>query len=78
MEPYSSISKKPFLKTIRGAQSTTTIEEEVTKTIYHARKSLLFDNSNAWVKNNPEFAMTMGSFDGAELCESRLLDLLTK
>ena len=78
MEFYSSISKKPFLKTIEDAQSVTIIEEKVTKTIYHACKSLLFDNSNAWVKNNPEFVMTMGSFDGAELCKSRLLDLLTK
>ena len=78
MEFFSSISKKPFLKTIEDVHSVTTIEEKVTKTIYHARKSLLFDNSNAWVKNNPEFVMTMGSFDGAELCESRLLDLLTK
>ena len=60
----------------------TTIEEKVIKTIYHARKSLLFDKDNVWVKkDNPEFDVTMGSYDGAELCELvglYLLDLLTK
>ena len=38
----------------------------------HARKSLLFDKtSTAWVKkgNNNMFDVTMGSFDGAEICE---------
>ena len=60
----------------------TTIEEKVIKTIYHARKSLLFDKDNVWVtKDNPEFDVAMSSYDGAELCELvglYLLDLLTK
>ena len=60
----------------------TTIEEKVIKTLYHAPKSLLFDEDNLWVKkDNPEFDVTMGSYDGAELCELvglYLLDLLTK
>ena len=60
----------------------TTIEEKVIKKIYHARKSLLFDKDNVWVKEgNPEFDVSMGSYDGAELCELvglYLLDLLTK
>ena len=60
----------------------TTIEGKVIKTIYHARKSLLFDKDNVWLKkDNPEFEVTMGSYDGAELCELvrlYLLDLLTK
>ena len=40
------------------------------KMIYHACKSLLFDKDNAWVKkDNPEFDVTMGSYDSAEgLC----------
>lgn len=39
--------------------------------IKHARKSLLFNNTSVLVKNdeNPLFDVTMGSFDGAELCE---------
>ena len=48
----------------------TTIEEKVIKSIYHARKSLLFDKDNVGVrKDNPDFDLTMGSYDGAGLCE---------
>ena len=40
-------------------------------TILHARKSLLFSGGKNWVKNNISslFDVTMGSFDGAEICE---------
>ena len=82
VEFYPSITKELLSKAIEYAQSVTTIEEKVIKTIYHARKSLLFDKNNVWVKkDNPEFDVTMGSYDGAELCELvglYLLDLLTK
>lgn len=46
----------------------------------HARKSLLFEYSNAWVKKdgNPLFSVTMGSFDGTEMCELARLYLLNK
>ena len=70
VEFYPSISKELLSKAIEYAQSLTTIEEKVIKTIYHARKSLLFDKDNVWVKkDNPKFDVTMGSYDGAELCE---------
>ena len=82
VEFYPSISKELLSKAIEYAQSVTTIEEKVIKTIYHARKSLLFDKDNVWVKkDNPKFDVTMGSYDGAELCELvglYLLDLLTE
>ena len=81
VEFYQSISKELLSKAIEYAQSVTTIEEKVIKTIYHARKSLLFDKDNVSVKNdNPEFDVTMSSYDGAELFELvvlYLLDLLT-
>ena len=36
----------------------------------HSRKSLLLDRDNVCVKKeNPNFLVTMGSYDGAELCE---------
>ena len=36
----------------------------------HARKSLLFTNHEVWIKKNESlFDVTMGSFDGAEICE---------
>ena len=52
------------------------------KMIYHGSKSLRFDKENAWVKkDNPEFDVTMVTYDCAELCELvglYLLDLLIK
>ena len=79
---YPSISEELSSKAIAYAQSVTTIEEKVIRTIYHSRKSLLFDRDNEWVKkDNPEFGVTMGSYDGAKLCELvglYLLDLLAK
>ena len=36
----------------------------------HSRKSFLFDWDNVWVKKeNLNFDVTMGSYDGVELCE---------
>ena len=82
VEFYPSISKELLSKAIEYAQSVTTIEEKVIKMIYNAPKSLLFDKDTVWVKkDNPESDVTMGSYDGAELCELvglYLLDLLTK
>ena len=66
--------------TFEYAQSVTKIEEKVIKTIYNARQSLLFGKDNVWVKkDNPEFDLTMLSYDSEELCELvglYLLDLL--
>ena len=51
------------------------LSDEEINTIMHSRKSLLFNNTDIWVKKNgdPDFGATMGSFDGTELCE--LVDL---
>ena len=49
--------------------------------IKHVRKSLLFHNDKVWVKNNNQhslFDVTMGSYDGAEVCELVGLFLLNK
>ena len=48
--------------------------------IHHSRKSLLFDTTSVWVKNgnNPLFDDTMGSYDGAEICELVGLYLLNQ
>ena len=43
---YPSISKELQSKVIEYAHSLTTIEEKFIKTIYHARKSLVFDKDN--------------------------------
>ena len=46
----------------------------------HARKSLLFTHRSSWIKKNgnPNFDVTMGSYDGAELCELVGLFVLNK
>ncbi|XP_070570067.1 bis(5'-adenosyl)-triphosphatase ENPP4-like [Ptychodera flava] len=49
----------------------------------HSRKSVLFNNDSVWTKRNSEdmFDITMGSFDGAEICElvgSYILSHLSK
>ena len=57
----------------------TVITENVITTIKLARKSLLFNKDVAWVKKGEDmFDVTMGSFDGAEICELVGLYLLHK
>ena len=50
IEFYPSISKELLTKAIEYAESVTTIEEKVIKTIYQACKSLLFYKDNTWIK----------------------------
>ena len=55
------------MKSLNYAKSIEAIDENVVKVIMRSRKSLLFD---VWVKKeNANFDVTMGSYDGAELCE---------
>ena len=56
------------------------IHDSIIQIIKHARKSLLFDKTGVWIKNNenPLFDVTMGSFDGAEVCDLVGLYLLSK
>ena len=81
MDFYPSITKELLTKSINYAKSTTTIEDEVITTIFHACKSILFDKTSVWVKkDNPDFDVTVGSYDGPEVCELvglYLLNLLT-
>ena len=52
------------------AKHQTSITDRDIDIIMHSRKSLLFDKNTAWIKkNNSSFDVTMGSFDGAEVCE---------
>lgn len=51
-------------------KSITTKEAEVKKTVFHASKSLLLDKTNVLVKKeNSDFDVTQGSYDGAEVCK---------
>ena len=70
-EFYPSISKDLLENSLQHARKYTNISESTQKIVMHARKSLLFTNTEHWVKKNgnQDFDVTMGSYDGAELCE---------
>ena len=77
MEFYPSITEKLLTDAINFTNDYVNINDEAISTIMHARKSLLFCDGDLWVKKSgAEFDVTMGSFDGAEVCELVSLYLL--
>ena len=71
-EFYPSISKKVLEDALDWAKNFCDISELDILTIMNARKSILRDPSgDIWVKKDNEdlFDVTMGSFDGAQVCE---------
>ena len=78
-EFYPSISEALFDRAIEFARSITPVTETELNIIKHARKSLLFSNAGTWAKKGDDsFDVTMGSFDGAEVCELVGLYLLNR
>ena len=72
---YPLITEELLMKSLNYAKSIEAIDENVVKVIMRSRKSLLFD---VWVKKeNANFDVTMGSYDGAELCELTGLYILS-
>jgi len=70
-EFYPSISEELLNNSLKFASSHTDITEDEIEVIKHARKSLLFHSKEPWMKKKgkEDFDVTMGSFDGAEICE---------
>ena len=69
-EFYPSITEALLDKAIEFARASSSITDIELNVIKHSRKSLLFNNSEAWIKKESDlFDVTMGSFDGAEVCE---------
>ena len=67
------------MESIKFVKNFTVIDEESLRIIMHSRKLLLFCDGNTWIKkDNYMFDVTMGSFDGAEVCELVGLFLLYK
>ena len=68
---YPSITENLLKEALAFAQQFTTIYEKEFNIIMNARKSLLFSDGAAWMKkdSNSTFDVTMGSYDGAEICE---------
>ena len=79
---YPSIQEGLLNKRLRFAQEYIDITSKDTEIIYHARKSLLFDEKDTWMKKQSGlFDVTMGAYDGAEVCElvgTYMLSLISK
>ena len=68
---YPSITEEILGEVISFAKSLIDIDDHKIRTIKHCRKSLLFHNNVAWKKKTTTscFDVTMGSYDGAKVCE---------
>ena len=77
-EFYPSISKELLQKAMNHALTFVRINNEKIYLIMHSRKALLFDSNNIWIKKDdePNFDVTMGSYDGVEICELVVLYIL--
>ena len=77
---YPSITEEILEEAISFAKSLTDIDDHKIRTIKHWRKSLLFHNNVAWKKTTTTscFDVTMGSYDGAEVCELVGIFILSK
>ena len=77
-EFYPSITEKLLKNAINFSNKHVKISSDELRIIQHARKSLLFNQGEPWVKkSNAEFDVTMGAYDGAEICELVGLYLLS-
>ena len=65
------IAEETLEEAISFAKSLTDIDDHQIRTIKHCRKYILFHNNVAWKEKAKTscFDMTMGSYDGAEVCE---------
>ena len=69
---YPSISLELLSACLNWAKKFTKINEIEIDTIMHARRTLLYDNNRkAWEKweGRKQFDVSMGAYDGAEICE---------
>ena len=70
-EFYPSIKECLLKNAINFAEQHTEISEKDKAIIFDARKSLLFNGQHVWIKEEGRlFDVTMGAFDGAEVCEA--------
>ena len=71
VEFYPSISEDLLKKALDWTKTFTDISHDHLSIIQHVWKSLLFNDNKTWVKNDNDslFDVTMGSYDGAEICE---------
>ena len=79
---YPSIQEELLNKGLRFAQEYINVTSKDREIIYHARKSLLFDGNDAWMKKQSGlFDVTMRAYDSAEVCKlvgTYMLSLISK
>ena len=69
-DSYPSIKESLLKQSLDFAEKYIKVSTEDKAIILHARKSLLFNKQQAWIKKESELlAVTMGAYDGAEVCE---------
>ena len=69
-ELYPSISQELLMTVLSLASKHTSISDADIEVIRHSRKSLLFSGNKTLAKReNSSFDVTMGSYDGAEVCD---------
>ena len=70
-EFYPSISEKTLDEAISFASNHVNVTDEEVRIIKHCRKSLHFKNDEPWKNKTTDsmFDVTLGSYDGAEVCE---------
>ena len=67
---HPSIQEELLNKGLRFTQMYMDITSKDTEIIYQARKSLLFNEKETWMKTEGDlFDVTMEACDGAEVCE---------
>ena len=67
---YPSIKEDLLIEALKFAKQHVTIKSKDRETICHARKFLLCKEGEPWIKKRSNnFDVTMGSYDGAEVCE---------
>ena len=67
---YPSISENLLKEALEFAKRQTKVTKKDIDIVMHARKSLLFNEEQVWIKRNGGlFDVTMGAYDGAEVCE---------
>ena len=83
-EFYPSITENLLKKALNFAEAHTHLSDDDKAIIHHARKSLLFNDKQTWIKRESgPFDVTMGAYDGAEnelkitiQCNLKIVDYL--
>ena len=79
-ELYPSITEEILEEALSFGKSLIAIDDHKRRTIKHCRKSILFHSNVAWKKKTATSCLdvTMGSYDGAEVCKQVGTFILSK